>query len=319
MAEHQSDKTTRKFADRVNDYLFADVKLKLLAALVVAVIWFSVGGQTRPAAPIKIHGVDVSLDRVPPQFSVTSTEPTDVAITVEGPEDLLRELRIAVATRSTDLVAQADLATLQQGVQMAHLSVTGLPEGIRLVSVDPDAVRVFLDPITRKDVKVQPRYAGSPPNGYKFTGATTVPEYVTLSVPSSLLDKINEVPTTTISLNRTSSFEEPVDLDITGNDILVTERPVLRVSIAEDVGSRSISVPVSVMGAIEAQTDPPTVLVKLHGPMPALNALKPEDITARITVVAGKQSFVPEIVVGGPNAPRIQVESVTPAAVRWRK
>lgn len=319
MADHQSDRPTRTFGDRVRDYLFADMKLKLLALLVVAVIWFSVGGQARPAAPIKIHGVDVSLDRVPPQFAVTSYEPSDATITVEGPEDLLRELRIAVATRSTDLVAQADLATFQQGVQMARLTVRGLPDGIRLVSVDPDEVRVFLDPIIRKEVKVQPRYSGNPPVGYKFTGATTDPEYVTLSGPSSLLEKITEVPTTTISLNRTSSFEEPVGLDITGTDILVAERPILRVSIAEDQGMRSIVVPVTVMGAIEAQTEPATVTVKLKGPVPALNALRPEDISARITVAPGKQEFKPEIVLGGASAPRIEIESVVPATVRWRK
>ncbi|MBK6315169.1 MAG: YbbR-like domain-containing protein [Blastocatellia bacterium] len=127
---------------RLRDYFFADVKLKLLALLVVLVIWFSVAGQTRQAAPITIQNVAVTLDSLPAQYAVTSTDPTEVSVTVQGPEDLLRELRIAVATRSSDMMAHADLSKLTEGVQLARLTVRGLPDGVSLKKIEPDSVRV---------------------------------------------------------------------------------------------------------------------------------------------------------------------------------
>src|SRR5690349_6655643 len=89
--------------ERVRHYLFDDSQLKLLALLIVVVIWFSVAGQTRVSAPITIHNVDVKLDNPPAQFAVTSSDPAQVDIEVQGPEDVLRELRISAATRTSDL------------------------------------------------------------------------------------------------------------------------------------------------------------------------------------------------------------------------
>lgn len=190
----RTEKSIReRLGARLREYLFADAKLKLLALLVVLVIWFSVAGQTRQVAPITIQNVAVSLDSLPPQYAVTSTDPTEVSVTVQGPEDQLRELRIAVATRSSDMMAHADLASLTEGVQLARLTVKGLPDGVTLKKIEPDSVRVTLDPIRTKVVKVEPRFAGSLPDGYKLTSAKTDPETVTLSGPQTILDTIDKV------------------------------------------------------------------------------------------------------------------------------
>jgi len=324
------DKPTKSIRDRIgaslSDYLFADAKLKLLALLVVLVIWFSVAGQTRQAAPITIQNVAVTLDSLPPQFAVTSSDPTEVSVTVQGPEDQLRELRIAVATRSSDMVAHADLANLTEGVQLARLTVRGLPPGVTLRKIEPDSVRVTLDPIRTKLVPVEPRFAGTLPEGYKLTAAVTEPQSVTLSGPQSILDTIDKLTTTTVSLNnRTSSFEEPVDVDITGTDVLVRDRLVLRVQIAEDQGTRKFVVPVTPdAGDTLAGTttfEPATVTVTLKGSMPALLRISESDIVAAMpsSPNANRTTVTPLITVSGPWAPRVEVESVSPASVRVRR
>ena len=122
-----NDKTERtlsaRLMARLRDYFFADVKLKLLALLVVLVIWFSVAGQTRQAAPITIQNVAVTLYSLPAQYVVTSTDPTEVSVTVQCPEDRLRELRIAALTRSSDRRAHADLSKLWQCIPRSTLPV----------------------------------------------------------------------------------------------------------------------------------------------------------------------------------------------------
>lgn len=324
------DKTEKSIRERIGarlrDYVFADAKLKLLALLVVLVIWFSVAGQTRQAAPITIQNVAVSLDSLPPQFAVTSTDPTEVSVTVQGPEDQLRELRIAVATRSSDMMAHADLSSLTEGVQLARLTVQGLPSGVTLKKIEPDSVRVTLDPIRTKLVPVEPRFAGTLPQGYKLTAATTEPQTVTLSGPQSILDTVDKVTTTTVSLNnRTASFEEPVDVDISGTDIMVRDRLVLRVQIAEDQGTRKFVVPVTVDGGDGESAmftlEPSTVTVTLKGPMPALLRITEADILAAIpgSGNTNRTTLTPQITVSGPMAPRVEVESVSPASVRVKR
>jgi len=327
MPSHRTDTSPKDgLRARLREYLFADARLKLLALMIVLVIWFSVAGQTRQAAPITIQNVAVSLDNLPSQLAVTSTEPADVSITVQGPEDQLRELRIAVATRSSDLVAHADLATLTEGVQLARLSVRGLPDGVSLKKIEPDSIRVTLDPIRTREVPVEPRFAGTLPEGYKLTSATTEPATVTLSGPQSVLDTIDKLTTTTVSLNnRTASFDEPVDVDITGSDILVKNKVILHVQIAEDQGTRKFTVPVRMDGGDAAlmppSLEPATVTVTLKGPMPALLQIRDSDVAA--TIPAGtnvnRNAATPLITVSGPWAPRVEVENVSPATVRIRR
>src|SRR5262249_13190407 len=158
-------------------------------------------------APIKIHNLDVTLEHVPPGLAVVGTDPPQVNVTIEGPDDQLRELRFEVATQSSDLGAFADLTNLKEGLQKAPLSVRGLPDGLQMSQVEPDKVQVTLDRILSKEVTVEPRFAGSQPDGYKIVGVRVEPDVVTVTGPESVVNKIEKVTTTTVSLNsQTKTF-----------------------------------------------------------------------------------------------------------------
>ena len=61
--------------------------------------------------------------------------------------------------------------------------------------------------------------------------------------------------------------------------------------------------------------------VTLKGPMPALLRISERDIVAAVpgTGNANRTSVTPQITVSGPMAPRVEVENVSPAAVRVKK
>jgi YbbR domain-containing protein len=321
MREQTHESFGRRVWSRIRRYLFEDARLKLLALLIVTVIWFGVAGQTRDA-PITLHNLSVTLENVPPQLAITTSEPVQVDITISGPEDELRDLRFEVATQSSDLLAFADISNLTEGVQIAQLRVRGLPESITLHRIEPSTVRVTLDPIETRAVPVEPLFAGTLPEGYKLTSVRFDPELVTLSGPQSVIGKIERVTTTTVSLNnRFGSFSEQVDVDVTGADVVVRDRPMLHVTVEEDVGSRTFTVPVVIDTDLGGTTDPQTVEVTLKGPLPALNALKPSEISATVdpTAASGGRGVVPQIRLTGPQAPRVEVERVVPQTVRLRK
>ena len=321
MREQVQETTWQRLGGRLRGVLLDDLQLKLLALLIVGVIWFSVAGQSRHSTPITIPNIDVVLDNPPGNLAVTSSTPTQVKIKVQGPEDILREMRIAASTRSSDLYARADLSTFREGgVQIAPLQIVGLPDGVVLREIDEPAVRVTLDTLENESVKVEPRIVGTVPEGYKLTGVTVTPEYVTIRGPRSVLDSIDEIQTTTVSLNgRTESFERPVEIDITGSDVTVLDNVVVGVRIEEDYGTKEFTVPVTTSGG--GVIEPASVTVVLRGPYPALNQITAADISA-VVQPAGegpRQSIAPQIQVSGPAAPRVEVESVSPQTVRWRR
>jgi hypothetical protein len=306
---------------RARRYIVEDAKLKVLALLIVTVIWFSVAGQTRTGAPVPIRNLVVTLANVPPGLAVTDTDHTQATIMVEGPDDLLRELRFEVATQSTDLAAYADLTNLKEGVQVARLEVRGLPDGVTLRHVDPEAVRVTLDQIVTREFEVDPRFAGALPGGYKLSSIESDPPTVHLTGPTSFLDKIEKVPTTTVSLsNRTESFSEPVNL-VVGEDIAVDRQPTLHVTIEANSSTRSFVVPVTLEPNLNGESDPQAVMVTLRGPVPALSAIRVEDITATVGgAAAGRgESVAPIIHVGGTDAWRVEVDRIQPGTVRVKR
>jgi YbbR domain-containing protein len=321
MPQRTQESFARRALERARRYLFEDAKLKLLALLIVTVIWLSVAGQTRTGAPIKIHNLDVTLEKVPPNLAVIGTDPPQVNVTIEGPDDQLRELRFEVATQSSDLGAFADLSNLKEGLQKAPLTVRGLPDGLRLAKVEPDKVQVTLDLIRSKDVPVEPRFAGSLPDGFKLAGARVDPDVVTVTGPESVVNKIEKVTTTTVSLNnQTKTFHEDVDVIATDN-VFVPTRPTVHVTIEENVGTKSFTVPVAVEGGAGGEPESQTVTVTLKGPLSVLGAIKPTDITATIAPVgsAARQSLAPKIDVAEPNGPLVTVDHFVPDRVRWHR
>lgn len=318
---HHTESAGSRAFSRVRRYLFEDAKLKVLALLIVTVVWYSVVGQTRNTEPVQLRNLTVTLANVPPGLAVTDVDRTSATVKVEGPDDVLRELRVEVATQSTDLTVYADLSSLKEGVQVARLDVRDLPDGVRKVSVEPATIHVTLDQIVTRDFELEPRFAGALPSGYKLAAVTSDPPRVRLTGPAGSLDKIEKVPTTTISLaNRTESFQETVNL-VVGDDISATEQPTFRVEIEADAGTRSFVVPVTIEPGLNGQPDQETVMVTLRGPVPALAAVKVEDITASVGgAAAGRGDAVaPTIHVGGTEAGRVEVERVLPGTVRVHK
>ena len=126
-----------------------------------------------------------------------------------------------------------------------------------------------------------------------------------------------------MSLNgRVAPFTETVDVDVTEPEIFVKERLVLHVQIEEDTGTQTFTVPVTTAaGAVAGVIEPSVVTVRLKGPVPLLRSLSAADITATISPdgVQPRVTLEPHVAVDGAAAGRVEVESVTPKSVRWRK
>jgi YbbR domain-containing protein len=312
--------------EQIRGYLFDNLPLKGLAALIVTAVWLSVAGQTRPRAETMLHDIDVSLRNVPPYLTVVGTEPDLINVRVRGPEDAIRELRLASRMRATDLVASVDLINTEQGTYKKPLTIQNLPDHVEVQEIYPAPfARVTLEPLATREVRVRPRLIGEVPPGYKRVGLQVTPTVVTIRGPESRVREIEELNTTTVNLTgHTATFTESVEVDILEPGSISTVGPsqvALRVEIVEETGEYTIeNVPVTVPGQPGAVVTPAEVSVTLRGPMPVLNGLTAANLTA---IVPGDgpavRSATPEVTVDVPEKERIEVARVSPPTVRVRR
>lgn len=311
----------RKLLGQVMNTLFADASIKLLALLITVVLWLSVAGQQRQVKEVTLTGIDISLVSLPASLAITSSEPVQASVTLRGPEEAIRELRLASATRTSDLTAVADLTGATEGIHYFPLRLRGLPAGVLISTllIDPDMVRVSLEPVGSRQLPVDLRPAGTVPEGYRLVSTRVNPETVLVRGPESLIGKMNEVATTTLNLTgRTASFTARLSLDVTIDDVVALPDEVeVAVTIEEISTTRTITgVAVTTEDGVAAAVEPDTLEVTVRGPASTLAGLDAEWFSA---VVGPGTNVTPRVALTNPLASRVEILKVSPRTVRWKR
>jgi YbbR domain-containing protein len=316
---------------QIRGYLLDNLALKGLAVLIVTVLWLSVAGQQRiDVEEVSLRNLDLTLQNPPPNLVVTGTDISKVDVRIKGPREQVRELRLAATLQTSDIVPTADLTNIQEGVKQVPIRIEGLPEGVKLVdgqnAITPPIVRVVLEEMTAKSVKVETRFSGQLPPGYRLVRWTVTPDTVRLSGAESALKEITQVQTTTVNLNGhqatfTDSTAE-IDIPLPGQFTAVPARVSVTVEVAPEIGEHTIeAIPVQVPGLPDSTVTPPTVAVTVRGPLPVLRSLAPGDFAA----VVGDDGRPPgrarpsEVVVTGPSDRGVEVLRVQPESVTWKR
>jgi YbbR domain-containing protein len=85
----------------------------------------------------------------------------------------------------------------------------------------------------RRIVPVRLRFAGAPPEGYRVTATTIVPESITIVGPESRLGSITEVETDPLDLStRSAAFETRLSLFIGDPRVRIDGPPSARVKVS---------------------------------------------------------------------------------------
>jgi YbbR domain-containing protein len=141
---------------------------------------------------------------VPIEFKNT---PQDLELSSELPERLRLELR-GPSGRLTpeylaDTVAVVDLGSVQKpgertfSIMPANLN---LPNGVHLIRPVPSQLRLKLERRASRDVRIVPRYATPPPDGYRIVRTVFEPETLAVVGPESRVKLVDSVETDPIDL-----------------------------------------------------------------------------------------------------------------------
>jgi len=262
--------------------LFEDWTLKLVALGITLGLWYAVTTQRAPAQ-MRLRGVQ--LDFILPEGVDVGNEPVDeVDVTLEGSQGKLAELN------ARNLVARADVTDLRTGDRVLRLSDKNvsmeLPEGVRIVNINPRSLTLHLEPLVVRDVAVEARFEGAPPEGFTRGAVQVSPPSVRVRGPQSHVAAVERAFTETISLagQRETLFLPQVAVDIPDHKVSPVESVVsVRVEIGEEQAERRFT-NVPVRSASGAPVSPQSVSLTLRGPRTVVEALRPEDVRLVVEV-----------------------------------
>jgi YbbR domain-containing protein len=261
---------------------FEDWTLKLLALGITLGLWYAVTTQRAPAQ-MRLRGVQ--LDFILPEGVDVGNEPVDeVDVTLEGSQGKLAELN------ARNLVARADVTELRTGDRVLRLTDKNvsmdLPEGVRIVQINPRSLTLHLEPLAEREVAVEARFEGAPPDGFARGAVQISPPRVRVRGPQSHVEAVERAFTETILLSgqRETLVLPQVAVDIPDQKVAPVEASVaVRVEIGEEQAERRFA-NVGVRSASGAPVSPQAVTLTLRGPRSVVESLRPEDVRLVIEV-----------------------------------
>lgn len=236
----------------------------------------------------------------PSGYTLLQQSTKELKVKLTGPKhsiDYVSEL-----VRAKELVARCEItAEGRPAVDLLEEVVTpdkknfNLPPEIKLVSLEPDAVRITLGKLEEKTLQVKLQKRGEPALGYTLAGEFFYPSQVKVTGPTSLLKEAKSISTAIIDIsnltsdqNRTFPWRVPLEqrviLNRNGETVEVTVKCTEQINVwlqlTEQPGSKTFQKvkiklihPSDFLYKIKLEEE--NIDVKIRGPKLVLDKLAP--------------------------------------------
>lgn len=288
-----------------------ELGLKLLALAITLVLWYAVTGQRTPTTR---HLLGVHLNFNLPKDTETSNDPpATVEVTLLGNKTELERID------ETRLVANVDVQDFKPGertVQLTPERVTlGLPDGVRVESIEPNTIPLRLEPRVEREVEVEARLEGSVPEGYELREIKVVPAKARVRGPASRVNALQKLSTEALSLDghQESFTAQQVALNTDALDKKINPIDTV-VNVTFEIGERRIEksfAGVVVRESTGAQARPETASVTLYGARSALEQLHAADLQIALDV-SPDGAITPRLILPPGMENRVELRSITP-------
>ena len=169
--------------------------VRVLALAIAVPLWFSLSVSKREEVSEKV--IEAAVSYSPPPGFILLDPVQRVQLRLRGRTSKIRSLNPFVVDV---LVAVTEPRRGRHDVQLSAANVI-VPDGIEVVSVDPNALQVQLDEEARQMVTVEARLIGEPAAGAVAREPIITPARVLVSGPASRLRDLRFVSTTAINLD----------------------------------------------------------------------------------------------------------------------
>jgi YbbR domain-containing protein len=148
--------STRDFFRR---HIFHNLTLKLTSLLLAAGFWLAVSSS--PPSEVALN-VPIIFRNMPANLEISSENLPSAQIRVRGPEAVVRRLQAA------DVSAEIDVTDIKAGERTFDLThQIHVPDRLTIAQVVPSEIHVSFDARATRSVRVEARFIGQAPPGYK--------------------------------------------------------------------------------------------------------------------------------------------------------
>jgi len=292
---------------------FRNLRLKIVALGLGAVLWFTLSGQQADRA---ITGVPVVYFNTPPGLEVT--ERTNmVDIHVRG---LDNQLRVALPR---DFEARVDLTGAQAGEQTIMLRTDQVkgPAGLEVTDVDPGVANAVLERAGMANLPVRPLIEGVPAPGFVVSQISVEPATVTVLGPERRIAAAIAATTDRLTIEGArASITQSVGVGVPDSALRLRESRTARVVVTiEPAGERPFAAlrvaARHLMPGQRATIAPTVVTVLLRGAQSLLARLEPATVVPYVDVTGlgrGRYEALPVLLDPGGT---LTVASLRPATV----
>lgn len=170
----------------IADRLQHNLPLKLLSLIIALVIWGAVHNQADPLV-LRRRAMPVETVGVPANLAVATMEPQQITVTLFGRVSSFDQLEYG-NFRLTAVVSPAAV-----GTQTVPIEPEGLPAGLEIRDMSRKMVRVDLETLVSEKRAVVVETQGEPANGLAAAKSDVKPDAVTVSGPSSQVQRVTRV------------------------------------------------------------------------------------------------------------------------------
>jgi len=229
-----------------------NIRYKLLALAIALVIWAYVNGMQNPTVS-KARTLKVEVCNIDPGY-VKTTEPKPVRILLEIP----RAHANSIAAGMDDISAYVNLQGKRAGLHIVPVKVrlpASFPDPVNILAV-PSKVPVTLEEKARRTFKVNVKFTGSPPVGYRFGTPQVSPGKVIVSGIARKVDTVNRLVVAVdpgdLSANNIDNDFLVVAQDRYGRQVqgveLIPKKAHVRLELLEAPASRAVYVSLDAVG-----------------------------------------------------------------------
>lgn len=272
-------RASRSWATALKDAIVTNWPVKLTALLLAGVLWAAVAAEepTTQLVPVSM------VVQPPPGRTLKGALPPVQAVYVGATRELIK------LYSSPPTIQKVLPDTLNGNEYLLPLGpedlVTGRTINVRPEDVQPRTIRITLDEVAQRSLRVQPRITLVPDSGYVVLGGIAVaPSSVTVRGPEAAIRRLEEIATVPTELTGiTEPVRRTVPLDTTGlgRVRVLPDSVEIRAEVAFLAERVLMGVPITIQadrGATLA-TSPLAVLVTVRGPSVRLARLTRDSVT----------------------------------------
>ena len=293
---------------------FRHLRLKVLALLLSAVLWFTVAGEHVVERSLR---VPLEFRNIPQSLDIVGNAPDSVDVRLRGSSAVLSRVQPG------EITAVLDLGSARTGSRLFPIRADEVraPFGIEVSQVIPNTIALDLEKSARRRVPVVPATDGSPAPGYVIGRVSADPATVEIMGPESRLRQITEATTEPVSVkDARAPVRDGVSVGVVDASVRLVEPQNANVTVEiwpAPVERQVADVPVryrNLQSGLQANLTPQLAHVTVRGSKDTLANLRGDNVMAFVDL-AGLGSGRYNLRVQVDPAERFGVVAIDPAVV----